>query len=124
MSEVMEAKSHGSLKSGSSIFKTKRHNTIRKRAPGDCESSFVLILFLDLNLVIIGETIHERKDFMVGTGINDLVNERSGEVVFGTCQIQVTEVGIDTNGTLFFIDGNRIGNPSGIHDGVYKACLA
>ena len=57
---------------------------------------------------------------MAGTCINDLVNEWSGEFVFWTCQIQVTEVSIDVNGTLFFVDGNMIRNPSGIRDGVYE----
>ena len=59
---------------------------------------------------------------MADTDINDLVNERSVEVVFGTCQIQVTEFSTDRNGTLFFVDRNRIRNPSSIHDGVYETC--
>ena len=59
---------------------------------------------------------------MVGTSVNDLVNKQSSwEFVFGTSQIQVSKVSIDTNGTLFFINGNMIGNPSGIHNGVYKS---
>ena len=60
---------------------------------------------------------------MAYTGVNDMINERSGKVVFGTSQIQVSEVSTDTNGTLFFIDGKKIGNPSGIRDGVYETCF-
>ena len=57
---------------------------------------------------------------MSSIGVNDLVNEWSGEIVLGTCQVQVMEVSKDVNGTLFFVDRNMIGNPSGICDGVYE----
>ena len=60
---------------------------------------------------------------MVETHINDLVNEQSGEDVFGTCQIQVTEVSTNMNGTLFFVDGKDIGNPSGIRSGLDETCF-
>ena len=116
----MEAEHHGPLKRGSIIFKSKGHNSIRKHAPGGCESSLVLVLFPDLNLVITEKTIHERKDFVVSTGINDLVNEWSGEVFFRTCQIQVMKVNIDMNYPLFFVNKNMSGNPSSIRDRVYE----
>ena len=58
---------------------------------------------------------------MSGTGINDLVNEHSGEIILGIGQVQIMEVSTDMNGTLFFINENRIGNPSGIHDGLYES---
>ena len=61
---------------------------------------------------------------MASTCIDDLVDKRSGEVVFGTSQIQITEVSTHTNGSLLFINGNMIGNPSGIRNGVYKVCFA
>ena len=61
---------------------------------------------------------------MASTCIDDLVDKRSGEVVFGTSQIQITEVSTHTNGSLLFINGNMIGNPSGIRNGVYKSFFA
>ena len=73
-----------------------------------------------MDLVITRKIVHKGKDFMTSTGINDLVNKQSGKVVFGTSQIQITRFSTNANGTLFFIDGNRIGNPSGIHNGVYE----
>ena len=73
MDKVVEEEIHGS-----NIFKAKWHNTICKRAPGGCERSLVLVFFPDLNLVLTGKTIHERKDFMSGIGVNDMVNERNG----------------------------------------------
>jgi hypothetical protein len=43
----------------------------------------------DLDLVIARKFIHEGKDFMTGTCIDDLVNEGSGDVVFGTTLVEV-----------------------------------
>ena len=61
---------------------------------------------------------------MFGTHINGLVNKQSWEVVLGTVQIQVAEVFEDVDGALFFIYGNRVGNPSGIGNGVNESCCA
>ena len=118
----MEVVRHGPLKSGSNLFKAEWHDLIRKCAPRGDEGSLVLVFFPDLNLVVPRKTIHERKYFMSGTSVNDLVNERSGEIVLGTCQIEITKVNTDTNGTHFFVNGNGIRNPSGIRDGVYETC--
>ena len=50
--------------------------------------------------------------------IDDLIDEGCGEVVFGTCPIEVTELCANANGTLFFIGGNMIRNPSSVGNGV------
>ena len=77
-------------------------------APWGCECRFVMVFFLDLDLVVPEKNVHERKGFMSSACIDDLVNEQSGEVVFGTCPIKIVEVYANVNGTLFFIHGNRI----------------
>ena len=61
---------------------------------------------------------------MFGACVNDLVDEWGGEVVFGTCPIEIVEVYANTNGTLFFIHGNRIRNPSCICNGINEAGCA
>ena len=61
---------------------------------------------------------------MSGTCIDNLIDETCGEVVFGTCPIKVVEVCANMNGTLFFIHGNRIRNPSGVCNGVDEASCA
>ena len=58
---------------------------------------------------------------MSGARIDDLIDERCGEVVFGTCPIEVVKVCTNSNGTLFFIHGNKIRNPSGVCNGVDEA---
>ena len=62
-----------------------------------------MVFFPDLDLVVSRKSIHERKRFMSGACIDDLVDERCGEAVFGTCPIEIVEVCANVDGTLFFI---------------------
>ena len=55
---------------------------------------------------------------MSSTCIDNLIDEGCWEVVFGTCPIEVMEVCANENGTLFFIHGNMIRNPSGVCNGI------
>ena len=60
---------------------------------------------------------------MPRTLVNDLVNERCGEVVFGTSLVQVAKVRADTDGALFLKNGNWVGHPSGVFNGVNETSL-
>ena len=83
-----------------------------------------MIFFPDLDLVISGKSIHEGKGFMSDARIDDVINERRGKVVFGTCPIKVVEVCANVNSTLFFIHRNGIRNPSGVCNGINEAGCA
>jgi hypothetical protein len=72
------------LESQLDVFDSEGHDTIGKDTLGSYEGSFVLIRMADLDLVIAIKYVHEGEYFMTSTGIDDLVNEGSGEVVFGT----------------------------------------
>ena len=124
MYDVSETVCHGTLEGGSNVFQTKGHYSISECAPWGCECSLVTILFLDLNLVISRKYVHEGKYHMSGACINNLIDEGCWEVVFGTHPIEIVEVCANTNGTLFFIHGNRIRNPSGERNGVNEAGCA
>ena len=89
MNEVAEAVCHGMLEGGSRIFQSKGHDLISECAPWGFEYHLVTVFFLDLDLVVSEKIVHERKGFMSGALIDDLVDERCGEVVFGTCTIEV-----------------------------------
>jgi hypothetical protein len=112
---------HGPLESCASIFETEGHDTICKRTPRGNECGFVLIDWVNLNLVIARESIHEGKSLVVGTIIDDLIDEGCWEVVFGTCIFEIVKVGADANRPLFFVDGYRVGNPRCISDGVNES---
>ena len=77
-----------------------------------------MVFFLDLDLVVSGKTVHKGEGLMSGACMDDLVDERCGEVVFQTCPIEIAEVCANTNGTLFFINGNKIRNPCCVRNGI------
>ena len=85
--EVAETVCHGALESGSNNFQAKGNDLVHKCAPWGCECRFIMVFFLDLDLVISGKSIHEGKDLMSNTCINNLIDEGCWEVVFGTLPI-------------------------------------
>jgi hypothetical protein len=66
---------------------------------------------MNMNLIVARKTIHEGQGFMVSTIIDNLVDERSWEVVFGTGVIEITKVSADVNSALFVVDKDRVGDP-------------
>jgi hypothetical protein len=84
---------------------------ICKRTPQGNECGFVLIGWVDLNLVIAKESIHEGESLVADVIVDNLIDERRWEVVFWTCVIEIAKVGADANRALFFVDGYRVGNP-------------
>ena len=84
MDEGTEAVCHGTMEGGSSILQTKGHYSIGEFAPQGCECSIVMIFFLDLDLVISEKSVHEGKDCVSDTCIDNMIDEGCWEVFFGT----------------------------------------
>jgi hypothetical protein len=61
---------------------------------------------------------------VAGAVVDNLIDERRWEVVFGTCIVEIVKVGANANGALFFVDGYRVGNPRRISDGVNESSRA
>jgi hypothetical protein len=55
---------------------------------------------------------------MAGTIIDDLVDERGCEVVFGTIMVEIAKVCADANSSLFFVNGDGVGDPRSVRNGV------
>jgi hypothetical protein len=108
MLEVMKRKRHGPLKGCPIISKTKRHLSIHECTPWTNKCHFVMVFRFDLYFIISQKTIHERKGLATCTFINDLVDERCGEIIFGTGLAQIMEVGTYMNHDLFFIDRHGV----------------
>ena len=66
---------------------------------------------MNLDLIVAREPVHEGQGLMVGTVINNLVDERCWEVVFGTSMIEIMKFGADVNSALFFVNGDGVGDP-------------
>ena len=124
VSKITEVVHHGALEGGSNIFEAKGHDSVSEGAPWSCECHFAMVFFSDLDLVVSKKTVHEGEGLMSGACIDYLVDEWCGGVVFGTCPIEIVKVCANVNGTLFFIHGNRIRNPSGVCNGVNEASCA
>jgi hypothetical protein len=110
-SEIMENISHGPLECHTCILESKRHDTIRKSTPWGSKCGFILICWMDLDLIVARETIHEGQGLMACTVIDNLVDERGWEVVFGTSMIEIMKVSADANSALFFVNRDGVGDP-------------
>ena len=119
----METIRHGSLKGSTGVFKAKWHDAVCESAPRTNERYFKLISTTNNNLVVSREAIHKGENLVPCTLIYDLVNKWCGEVVFGTSFVQIAKVGTNTNGALLFEDGNWVGHPSGIFNGLNETSL-
>jgi hypothetical protein len=80
----MENIGHGSLECCTDVLESKRHDTIHKSTPWGGKFCFILICWVDLYLIVARESIHEGQGLMANVVIDNLVNERCREVVFGT----------------------------------------
>jgi hypothetical protein len=112
---------HSPLKSGAGIFKAEGHDAICKRTPRGNECSFVLIGWVDLNLVIARESVHKGESLVTDAVVDNLIDEWRWEIVFWTSVVEIAKVGADANGALFFVDGYRVGNPRSVSNRIYKS---
>jgi hypothetical protein len=72
---------------------------------------FVLISWVNLNLVVAKEIIYEGYSLMAGTIIDNLVDDGRWKVIFGIGVTEIAKVCTDTNGALFFVNRDGIGDP-------------
>jgi hypothetical protein len=70
------------------------------------------------------ETVHEGQSLVACIFIDNLIDERCGEVFFGTSMIEIAKVGANANSALFFVNGDGIIYPQSVCDGVYESCSA
>jgi hypothetical protein len=102
---------HSTLKRSTCVLKTKGKFSIGESTPRTNKRSFMLVLRSDINLIIAGESIHERKDFNVDTVIDDLVNKRGRKVILWTGFVNIQIMNTNTYTTTFLINRYRVGNP-------------
>ena len=115
--DIMKCIRHGSLKSGSNVFKAERHFPIREGAPRANEGGLMLVFRLDLDLIVPRESIHKGEYFISNEIIQDLINEWCGIVIFRTRFIQILKISIDSYCTFFFVHCNRVRYP--FHQGYW-----
>jgi hypothetical protein len=84
---------------------------IGERAPRTNERSFLLILRNNIDLIISGETIHQREDFASGAIIENMIDEGGRKVVFRTSFVNIPIINAYMDCALFLVDRDKIGNP-------------
>jgi hypothetical protein len=86
--------------------------------PRGSKSGFILICWTDLDFIVAEEPIHKGQSLVVGTVIDYLVDKRGWEVVFGTSIVEIMKVCADVNSSLFFVNGDGVGDPQSVCNGV------
>jgi hypothetical protein len=81
---------------------------IRKSTAWGSKSGFILICWMELDFIVAREHIHEGQGLMDDTVIDNLVDERGWEVVFGTSMDEIMKVGVDMNNSLFLLMGTGL----------------
>jgi hypothetical protein len=71
----------------------------------------VLILGNNIDLIIPGETIHQREDFTSSVIVDNLIDEGGRKVVFRTSFVNIPIINAYVDCALFLIDQDKIGNP-------------
>jgi hypothetical protein len=70
-----------------------------------------LIGWVNLNLVVARETVHEGQSLVAGTIIDNLVDKGCWKIVFGTGVIEIMKVRTDADSALFFVNRDGVGDP-------------
>ena len=86
---------------------------ISEGSPWTNECHFVLALGQYVDLIVTGETIHEREYFATGAIIDNLIDKGSWIVVFGTRFVQIPIVDTHPDGSLFLCNGHDVRDPFG-----------
>jgi hypothetical protein len=110
MSHIMKDVCHGPLKSGTIILEAEGHDTIGESTLGGSECGFV-IGWVDLNLVVARETVHEGQSFVASIIIDNLVDKGHWKIVFGTSMIEIMKIRTNKDSALRFVNGDGVGDP-------------
>jgi hypothetical protein len=102
---------HGMLECRVDILEAKRHDMICESNPWGSECGFVLMGWLNIDLVVARETVQEVQILVVSTIIDNLVDKRSWKIVFGIGVIEITKVSATVNNAIFFVDKDGVGDP-------------
>jgi hypothetical protein len=102
---------YGLLESCAHILEAKRHDMICKSAPRGSECGFILVSWVDVNLVVSREIVHEGQSLVTSTIINNLVDKGCWKVFFGIGVIEIAKFHIDVDSALFFVNKDKVGDP-------------
>ena len=111
MHHVMEDSGHSSLVGNTNILEPKWHHFPIEGPPCTSEGYFLLIFRCNLDLVLAGETIHDRVHFIACSHIHYHVYVWKWKIILRAYLIKIFEVNTYTNGFIMFWNKYNVGNP-------------
>src|ERR1043165_649700 len=111
MNHVMKQCHHGTLISGACVLQSERHNLVVESTPLCNKSSLLHVFRSHFDLIVTGETIHERENLMLGGVVNQNINVREWKIVFRTCFVYISVIHTHSYFTILLWYGHHVCNP-------------
>ena len=114
MDHAMEQSYHGLLISFPSVLQPKRHHFVAE-SPSLCDEGCLLHVFgCHLDLIVTREIIHEGKDLVLCSVINQNINVGERKVILEDFPFQISVVHTHPYLPVFFRHRDYVSNPLGI----------
>lgn len=123
MDHVMEEGHHSMLVSCPCILQTKRNCLVTKGSPRRDKHGLLHIFRSHFHLIVIEESIHERKYREFSNVIYQYINMRKQEIILGILSIQIPIVNAHPYLATLLRHGNDISYPRGIRRNRQKTCV-
>jgi hypothetical protein len=94
-----------------SIFESFEHAYEAVCVEGGNETGASLVFLFHVDLVITREAVEEGNDFVAGCSIDDLVDSRQREVIFGACLVKAGEVNAHVPFSVLLLYNHNVGEP-------------
>jgi hypothetical protein len=111
---LLETSLHALLEGG--ILEAEWHGSVAKSAEGGDEGHGQLIGGVHCDLMVPKMRVQNAKGLIAGDGVNDLVNPRKGEWVFGAGLIEAGVVHIHSPFPILLLDQDGVGRLIGVLD--------
>ena len=91
------------------VLKPKRHHTIVIGSLPCVERCLFLVIWVHVDLVVVGESIHKTKEFMASCGIYDEVDSWQRKTIFRACSVDASEVDAEPPFAVCLFDKYDVG---------------
>ena len=112
---------HAALEGGTGVLQAKRHGDVAIHPKGRDEGRLQGVGRVQLDLMIARVSIQEGQELTPGGGVDDLVDLREGERVFGAGLVEAGVVDTHAPGLVLLQDEDWIGQPLGVEHFHYEA---
>ena len=101
---------HGTLICGSDILQSKGHHSVAVHSQWRSEGCVLLVFWIHLDLIVSGESVHERHPLEPTRIINHDIRDWEREFIFGTGCIEITKINASASLPILLWNGDDVGN--------------